>query len=495
MGGYASQKVFLLWYIYCMIIKKLHLPMQKIIINNFGAIKYAEIEVKKILVLIGEQASGKSTIAKLIYFFKSLRDDLFSQIYQDTQKDYFDITSDLIFPIREKFYDFFGSTLHLPNFEIKFYYSVENDKYLTLNLNSQRRLHADIQFLDPDFRTFAPAIKKLFQQGLNTNDIYKELAYEQNRIRYAQRLSKRLNELFQMYHEDSLFVIAGRNATVSYSDLFEKLLFADVSSRLEENSKKKFKGKQQTIDETLMLKFMEKVDIIKGKFKKIGNGNFEGVIESYEDDENIKQKLYDIKKRIDEILKGEYRIDNWGEKIVFNKETEEYVKLSNTSSGQQESIRILQDIFLNILDNTKVLRILEEPEAHLFPIAQKQLIELLALMVNHNDDNQLIITTHSPYVLTVFNNLLFANRVVEKNPSTQSEVAQIIPQDSWLSAKDFSAYSLGNQSVSEDTRYCEPIFNQEKGTIQQNYLDTVSEILGGDFQALYSIHAKTFKRK
>jgi len=169
--------------------------------------------------------------------------------------------------------------------------------------------------------------------------------------------------------------------------------------------------------------------------------------------------------------------------------------LSNTSSGQQESIRILQDIFLNILDNTKVLRILEEPEAHLFPIAQKQLIELLALMVNQNDDNQLIITTHSPYVLTVFNNLLFANRVVEKNPSTQSEVAQIIPQDSWLSAKDFSAYSLGNQSVGEDTNYCEPIFNQEKGTIQQNYLDTVSEILGGDFQALYSIHAKTFKRK
>ncbi|WP_241993488.1 AAA family ATPase [Trichormus variabilis] len=41
--------------------------MQKIIIKNFGAIQNAEIEVKKILVLIGEQASGKSTIAKLIY--------------------------------------------------------------------------------------------------------------------------------------------------------------------------------------------------------------------------------------------------------------------------------------------------------------------------------------------------------------------------------------------------------------------------------------------
>jgi predicted ATP-binding protein involved in virulence len=184
-----------------------------------------------------------------------------------------------------------------------------------------------------------------------------------------------------------------------------------------------------------------------------------------------------------------------GEKIVFNHDQNDYVYLSHASSGQQEVIRILQDIFLNILDDVKVLRIIEEPEAHLFPVAQKQLIELLSLMVNHNEDNQLIITTHSPYILTVFNNLLFANRVVEKNPSVESEVAEIIPKDSWLKANDFSAYSLGNQSVSETTNYCESIFNSEKGTIQQNYLDTVSEILGGDFQTLYSIHARTFARR
>ncbi|MDM3858337.1 MAG: AAA family ATPase [Aphanizomenon gracile PMC644.10] len=247
---------------------------------------------------------------------------------------------------------------------------------------------------------------------------------------------------------------------------------------------------------------MGRIEKIKNTFKKFGN--FEELIESYEEDKDRKEKLYLIKNKINNLLKGEYHIDTGGEKIVFNTKTKEYVYLSNASSGQQESIRILQDIFINILDDAKVLRIIEEPEAHLFPVAQKQLIELLTLMVNQNDDNQLIITTHSPYVLTVFNNLLFANRVVEKNPSAISEVAQIIPQDSWLSAKDFSAYSLGNQSVGDslrgdvgamDSNYCEPIFNQEKGTIQQNYLDTVSEILGGDFQALYSIHAKTFKRK
>ncbi|MEA5528469.1 AAA family ATPase [Dolichospermum sp. UHCC 0684] len=467
--------------------------MQKIIIKNFGPIKYAEIEVKKILVLIGEQASGKSTIAKLIYFFKSLKEDLFSQIYQDIQKDNFDIDSDLISPINEKFYNFFGSTFNLPHFEITFYYTFESNKYLKLTLNDEKRLISKFSdnLITKNFKDDLTQTKKAFQELLNIDKNQFDKLRNTIYITYINRLHELLDEVFEITQANSLFIISGRNATVSYSNLFEKYLFAIVQKSVEENRRKVFLNKEYSIDENLMLNFIERVETIKEKFKYFGN--FQGLIEI--DQNKITNKIHFIKNKMNEILKGEYQIDQMGEKIVFNNEKNDYVYLSHASSGQQESIRILQDIFINILDDVKVLRIIEEPEAHLFPVAQKQLIELLALMVNHNDDNQLIITTHSPYVLTVFNNLLFANRVVEKNPSTESEVAQIIPQDSWLSAKDFSAYSLANQSVSQDTRYCEPIFNQEKGTIQQNYLDTVSEILGGDFQALYSIHAKTFKRK
>ena len=113
--------------------------MQKIIINNFAAIKNAEIEIKNLLILIGEQASGKSTIAKLIYFFKSLRDDLFNQIYTDTKKDSF-ANSDFIFPIRQKFYDFFGSTVHFPDFEIRYFFCVEKEKYINLALDKNKKL-------------------------------------------------------------------------------------------------------------------------------------------------------------------------------------------------------------------------------------------------------------------------------------------------------------------------------------------------------------------
>lgn len=498
MGGYASQKVFLLWYIYCIIIKRLHLPMQKIIINNFGAIKYAEIEVKKILVLIGEQASGKSTIAKLIYFFKTIQEDLFSQIYRDKQNQSLDINSDILSPIQQKFYNFFGPTNNLPDFEITFYYSFNENKFLKLSNDENKKMKISPidTFIDEKFTILASDIKFRLKQeylNINKNRNIQPLIKEEEKIKYAQQLYDLLNDLFQNKQRDLLFIVAGRSATVAYPSLFEKYFSQSIEINLKQNILiDNYERSSKTLDEILLEKFIEKFVRVKDIFKKFRN--FEGLIESYSEND-IKEKLYQVKNKIDKILKGEYRIDDLGEKILFNKETEEYIYLSNTSSGQQESIRILQDIFLNILDNSKTLRILEEPEAHLFPVAQKQLIELLALMVNHNNNNQLIITTHSPYVLTVFNNLLFANRVVEKNPSTESEVAQIIPQDSWLSAKDFSAYSLGNQSVSEDTNYCEPIFNQEKGTIQQNYLDTVSEILGGDFQALYSIHAKTFKGK
>lgn len=463
--------------------------MQKIIIKNFGPIKYAEIEVKKILVLIGEQASGKSTIAKLIYFFKTIQEDLFSQIYRDKQNQSLDINSDILPPIQQKFYNFFGPTNNLPDFEITFYYSFNENKFLKLSNDENKKMKISPidTFINEKFTILASDIKFRLRQeylNINKNRNIQPLIKEEEKIKYAQQLYDLLNDLFQNKQRDLLFIVAGRSATVAYPSLFDNLKQNIPIDNYERSSK--------TLDEILLEKFIEKFVRVKDIFRKFRN--FEGLIESYSEN-NIKEKLYQVKNKIDKILKGEYRIDDLGEKILFNKETEEYIYLSNTSSGQQESIRILQDIFLNILDNSKTLRILEEPEAHLFPIAQKQLIELLALMINQNNDNQLIITTHSPYVLTVFNNLLFANRVVEKNPSTQSEVAQIIPQDSWLSAKDFSAYSLGNQSVSEDTKYCEPIFNQEKGTIQQNYLDTVSEILGGDFQALYSIHAKTFKRK
>ncbi len=438
--------------------------MQKIIIKNFGPIQEAEIELKKVLVLIGEQASGKSTIAKLIYFFKTLRQDFSSFLFLRKSKDF-------VFEIQEKFYQYFGSPLYLQTFEITFYYNVETNKYIKLNLLSNKKLNIEVSndFLNKGIDTELPNWK----------------GNSQLEVEYLLVKATNLPDLlFEINQKSLLFVIAGRNATVNYSELFEKYLFAHVQNKIENYTSQSLAAKSQTIEEMLMLKFIENVSYLQTFFRK--NQGFDAYIK-YD-----KIGLSLLKQKIEKILKGKYSIDNAGEKIMLNESQSVY--LSQASSGQQEVIRILQDIFVLILLDTKALRIIEEPEAHLFPVAQKHLIELLAYMVNHDEDNQLIITTHSPYMLTIFNNLLFADRVVEKNAAAEKEVNEIIEKAFWLKASDFSAYSLGNQSFGEDAAYCESIFNEKTGMIQQNYLDDVSEMLGSDFQALMNIHAKTFAR-
>ena len=45
--------------------------MEKLIIKNFGSIKKAEIDFNKINIFIGEQATGKSLIAKVLFFCKN----------------------------------------------------------------------------------------------------------------------------------------------------------------------------------------------------------------------------------------------------------------------------------------------------------------------------------------------------------------------------------------------------------------------------------------
>lgn len=46
--------------------------MQKIKVRNIGPLKHIDLEIKDFVLFIGENASGKSTLLKLIYFFNKL---------------------------------------------------------------------------------------------------------------------------------------------------------------------------------------------------------------------------------------------------------------------------------------------------------------------------------------------------------------------------------------------------------------------------------------
>jgi hypothetical protein len=183
------------------------------------------------------------------------------------------------------------------------------------------------------------------------------------------------------------------------------------------------------------------------------------------------------------VLKGQYRSSEAGEVIIPNGSTQK-VALKDASSGQQEVLRLLQGIFLAIgLPNRKEFFVVEEPEAHLFPLAQKELINAFAVFLNSIPQGRMVITTHSPYVLSCINILLFANYVssnAEKS-SHRGEIAEI-PRSYWLNSSYFNAYSLG-----QSEEYCINIKDIDTGLIAQNYLDLISEQLGSEYQDLYNL--------
>jgi predicted ATPase len=473
--------------------------MQKIIIKNFGPIKDAEIDVSPVLVLIGEQASGKSTVSKLIYFFKSLSDVLFDNFYE-SDSNQLNILQDFVFPVRNKFYDFFGSTKHLEKFEIIYEYDREVFIQLTQDDEKKLKITPSKTLFNQQFKNQLRGAKELNSQlEQNASDPILSprvrLTKENEKSKAVKQISKLIDDRFNNHHTSSLFTIAGRESTVSYEMTFESFLEFTLKNFLFESRKEnKMKAKQQTIEETLMLDFLMENRRIKDIFKKYG-GSFESLFENFSENDKSLNQYDDFVKKVSEILKGNYEMTERGEKITFG--NGQYVYLKDASSGQKEVIRILQDLAICIIENKSALRIIEEPEAHLFPSAQKSLMEALLFMKNINPYNQLIITTHSPYILTVLNNFLYACRLSHKYPSLKEELSKIVPESVQIDPGQFRAYSLSKNENNDSygNHICSSIFDDKTGTIAQNYLDLVSEELGEDFYRLYSIHAKSLQSK
>ncbi len=465
--------------------------MQTIIIKNFGAVEFAEIDISQIVILIGEQASGKSTVSKLIYFFKSLRTDFFNNIYRES-KQIQDLEKTLIKKVQSKFQFYFGSN-NLIAFSVKYYYSVKKDKYIEI-IKEENNITLNVIFSN----NFSMVMKNELNKSLD--DIFKfknslNFPNFNTSNEHLYNLLTIINSLFEG-NKESLYVPAGRNITVSYSNQFRLLFFGELSvefNRAFDKTNNEEYSTEQSVDMHLMKEYFSKSESLLDIFK---NSDFNGLIERKTQlDDTDKKILHNANKIIEKILKGEYKKDTDGEKIFYDKKNKGYVHLHNASSGQQEVIRILQDLFIVLLEKQAVFRVIEEPEAHLYPVAQKNIIDLIATVVK-NTESQIIITTHSPYILSVFNNLLYSTKVAQKNKSNLKQINKIIPEYSQLNSKNFRAYSLKNISktyISENIPYCQSIFDKETGLISQNYLDEVSEELGDNFDDLYNIHIQSIK--
>lgn len=150
-----------------------------------------------------------------------------------------------------------------------------------------------------------------------------------------------------------------------------------------------------------------------------------------------------------------------------------YVKINFASSGQQESIWILYVLFYYLLNNKKAYFIIEEPESHLFPNAQKLITEFISLVKNNG--SRVLMTTHSPYILGTINNLLYANKISEKVDASALE--KVVSHLKRIDFKDMSAHYVEHGEV-------QSCMDEELESIENEIIDGASDDINAEFEKM-----------
>jgi predicted ATPase len=454
--------------------------MQKIVIENFGSIQKAEIEIPRFLILTGEQASGKSTIAKLIYFFQNLREDFRDLIRHIIEtKSTASLIAFLLKRIENKFLNNFKAIInHSKNFKIEFFFNLKNEhKKITIYYSNEIKVVLQNDY----FRDF---FNKLNDLAYNLINIQKNISHDEidgKDFKSRMNILKHIYTLFDnkfSYNDllgnyDILYIPDNRSITTSYKRQF-KNYFVKSLPIVETDGNNQY----DTIENTILSNFIHYTD---------------GLIDWFENHYNDKNVNILIKE-FSTLIKGTYTVKGDSESIVLENGLE--YPLSLSSSGQREVIRILQDIVYQVSENNIFFRVIEEPEAHLFPSSQILLSQILAYATNYWQSS-LIITTHSPYIVAAFNHLLYAYKVhqlakekglenlLEEEFWSNSEVS-FFDKNCMIPSDEFRAYFLKNGKQ-------EMIYNAEVSMFENDMLDNAFEELSETFEKLYAIKGKILR--
>lgn len=123
---------------------------------------------------------------------------------------------------------------------------------------------------------------------------------------------------------------------------------------------------------------------------------------------------------------------------------------------------------------------LEEPEENLFPETQYDLVNWLAELLNGERKHSLFIATHSPYIMSAFNNLIQAGDIIEDSPEKRAKVEQIIGGNRAINYDDVAAFAISDGTVHS-------IKDDELRLISPSELDTASDNISSVFNQLLQL--------
>ena len=423
---------------------------EKLIVRNFAGIKDLEIEIKRINILIGPQASGKSVCAKLLFYFKNFVWEILSVVNNEQTKRNLDSNYSKTF---EEYFppDCWGKEHFLIRYEISNVFievSRKQDTKGRISLsyseffNEELRKLRDLQKKEREKRAKIAPSFDIYTSRLPP-DILKEHLVE-TLVRSIGREAA----------FNQLFIPAGRS--------FFSNLQSNIFSILSNNN---------TLDPFLRS--------FGSTYERIKNLRIQYDLE----DKYTKDILEEINRLIEQSLCGKH-VQEKGKDFLEVADGRR-ISIANSSSGQQETLPLT--IMLAALPFLSSFRVgqtvyIEEPEAHLFPSAQRNIVELIATVFNSRKEQlQFFITTHSPYVLTALNNLLQAGLLYEESSEDiQHQLEKIVSRYKSLDVSDLSAYVLSDGK-------CNSIVCPDTGLIDARVIDSVSDELAIEFDQLLNL--------
>jgi predicted ATPase len=372
--------------------------MIRLRIKNFGPIKTGLIEndgwidFSRVTIFVGNQGSGKSSIAKLFSTFSWIEKAL---VRGDYEKKWFERKNRL----RNQFLN---------------YHRLDN-------------------YFDP--------------KGSNTTEI--EYQGEAFSMKYTQGQLVISENKTDAYHlPQVMYVPAERNFIAYVRNARELKLSSDsLKEFLTEfdNAKLNMKGVVHLPINGVELEYDKLNDLINIRDKNYrlrltdASSGFQSLVPLFLVSQNlaktVKAQSEDNARPMsaDEVDRFKRGVEN-----IFNNKT-------LTEEQQRVALSVLSARF----NKTAFINIVEEPEQNLFPDSQWEVLKCLLEFNNQTSHNRLIITTHSPYIINFMSIAVQGMNLMKKIQSIQppnrtllTRLEAIISREALVAAEDLSIYQL-----------------------------------------------------
>lgn len=385
-------------------------------LRHLGPVNECKFEVKNFTVFTGPQSNGKSTIAKAVYFFRSVKQDILNIMMQGGPKavsgsESAEWTHTLKQRMRDKFLQLFGTSWIMPA-DMMMKYTYTDAFWIRVYLVDGQNVREN--FIEFEF-------SEAFYDYLRDLNAHSFLDITPGQKAHEEKeLVKKLGDPYE-----TVFIPAGRNLITLLSTQLNYIFTS-------------LEGTQLRNIDYVTKRYTELIL----KLKPLFVNGMDGIISGLENDLEA-MKLYQkhrpainlLLKAAQKVLRGTYQYVDGEERLYLDKKR--YVKINFASSGQQEIVWVFNLLFYYLMEDRKVFLILEEPESHLYPDSQQAIGEVLGLFLN--EGNAELITTHSPYLLGTFNYLLLAGQTKSQKID---EIKKKLHRRYWITADTAAAYHI-----------------------------------------------------